>query len=493
MVSQLVAQPVQFRIEFSNVTVTSVSQTKDHGYIIAGFSDSYGIGSKDIVMVKTDSIGSILWQKTFGCKTNSLGDDVAANAIENSESDGGFYLAGQLWNQSNGSYEVYVLKTDTEGNKLWSKTLYNGGYDKGVSVMNASGGGCYVAGWVGNSSKGLLAKVNASGTVAWQETVSKSSGTWVLQPGRQTSDGGIIVGGYDNELGLYEMWVVKTNSSGSIQWQGGYAISGTYNFCYDVCQTNDHGYLLGGGGNTGINLARVDSNGTLIWSKTYSATYIYPRAYSVNQCIDKGFIVLSNDIGNDQYLMKTDSIGNVEWTSQYSGGYFINTVEQTSDKGFILAMGDAVIKTDENGNSGCEDSFVTFIEDTLTLVTRTPTATSTSQSSSVAAADSSTDPAITATVLCLATSVNKSIAIEDKVMIYPNPVTATCSIVSKEFFDVNHITISDLTGRKINCRLIFSENANHPLQVDCSELNQGIYFLSIRTNGGVLSLKFLKM
>src|SRR5438046_3078021 len=128
LLRQLDARSVQFRLEFSNVTIASVSQTKDHGYIVAGFSASYGIGSKDIVMIKTDSIGSILWKKTFGCYTNSGADDIAANAIENSESDGGFYLAGQLWNQSNGSYEVYVLKTDTEGNKLWSKTLYNGGY-----------------------------------------------------------------------------------------------------------------------------------------------------------------------------------------------------------------------------------------------------------------------------------------------------------------------------------------------------------------------------
>jgi len=446
------------------------------------------------MMIKTDSIGNIVWSKTFGCKTNSGAKDVAANAIENSESDGGFYLAGQLWNQTNNTYEVYVLKTDSDGNKLWSKTLYNGGYDKGMSVMNASGGGCYVTGWVGNSSKGFIAKVNASGTVAWQETVSKSSGTWVLQPGRQTSDGGIIVGGYDNELGSYEMWIVKTNSSGSIQWQRGYAISSTYNFCYDVCQTNDHGYLLGGGGNTGINLARIDSNGTLIWSKTYSASFIYPRAYSVKQCIDKGFIILSLDLNNNQYLMKTDSIGNIEWTSQYSGGYFINTVEQTSDNGFILAMGDEVVKTDENGNSGCEDTFVTFTADTLTLVTRTPTATAASQSSSVAAADSSTDPGITATVLCLATSVSENDDVEDNLMIYPNPVATTCLLFSEENFAATEIRVTSEIGMEVTCPMQSQATSDRfQLQIDCNKLPQGMYFVSVRTNSGIMTKKLLKI
>jgi hypothetical protein len=155
-------------------------------------------------------------------------------------------------------------------------------------------------------------------------------------------------------------------------------------------------------------------------------------------------------------------------------------------------MGDEVIKTDENGNSGCVDTLVTFNEDTLTLVTRTPTANAASQSSSVDAADSSTNPAITANILCLATSVKENTDVKNDLMIYPNPATATCSIISKEVLETNDFMISDLTGRRIVCPIMKSSNSND-LQLDCSKLNPGVYILSVPTRSGVLTQKFLKI
>jgi hypothetical protein len=402
--------------------ITSVSETKDLGYIISGYSSVYGIGANDIVLIKTDESANIIWAKTFGCSTNNGAEDIAANAVENSAIDGGYFLAGQLWNQSNNTYEVYVLKVDSSGNKVWSRTMYNGGYDKGMCVVDASGGGCYVSGWVGNSSKGYLAKLDANGNVTWQKTVSKNSGAWVLQTVRQTKDGGFVSCGYNNEQANYEMWIVKGSSSGSISWQRGFAMIGTYNFSYDVCQSNDKGFLLCGG-SSGLNLAKTDSIGAINWAFTYTNIGSTPRAYSVKQSADHGYIILSNDIGNDEYLMKIDSIGNAIWTAKFSGGYYINTVEQTSDGGYVLAMGDELIKTDANGYTGCDDVFVDAVATPLTLVTRTTSATATTQTTSVTASDGSTIAAIPVSVPCIGTSIQNAGTNLKGLEVITNPAT----------------------------------------------------------------------
>jgi len=461
------AQLLTFRSTYPNITISSVSQTHDLGYIIAGYSTTYSIGSKDIVMIKTDSTGAVIWTRTFGNRVNSGADDVAANAVE-IPGGTGYYLAGQFWNQGNNTYEVYVLKTDAGGNRVWSKTMYNHGYDKGMRVDNVTGGGCQVTGWLGNSSEGYLSRLDTNGNIVWQNMINYSTGAWILQSGRQTPDGGAISGGYDNELGSYEMWLLKTNAGGAIQWQHGYSMSGTYNFCYDVCHTSDNGYLLAGGSN-GLNLAKTDSSGNVQWSKTYLGTGAYPRGYSVIQCRDTGYIVLANDVGNNQYLMKTDSSGNVMWTMEYTGGYFINTVEQTSDGGYVLAMGTDVIKTDANGVTGCGDVPFTLSASALPLITRTPAAYNTPESASIAAADSSTNPSITVITCSPTSAVN--MASESNILIFPNPATKELKIQDSGF-RMTSIEVYDMVGEKV-----FSQPQTS--SIDVSELPPGIYFVRI--------------
>ncbi|HLG35522.1 MAG TPA: T9SS type A sorting domain-containing protein [Bacteroidia bacterium] len=448
---------VTFRNTYSGVTITSVSQTSDHGYIIAGFSTTFTLGSKDIVLIKTDSTGAITWSQTFGNNVNANADDIAANAVE-IPGGAGNYVAGQFWNQGNNTYEVYVLKTDTGGNRLWSKTMYNGGYDKGMHVENDGTGGCYIVGWLGNSSKGYLGRLDAAGNLSWQFSIAYLTGAWILQSGRRTPDGGMICGGYDNELGAYEMFLVKTNSGGAIQWQAGYSMIGTFNFCYDVCLASDNGYLVAGG-SAGINLVKVDGSGNVQWSNTYGAG---PRAYSVRQCADTGFVVLANDISNNQYLMKTDSSGNVLWTTKYTGAYAINTVEQTSDGGFVLAMGSDVIKTDANGVTGCGETQVTLAASNLTLSTRTPAAYTTASFTNNTAADGSTSPVVPVSY-CITTGV------EDESGINPD--------ASGEELRVENAEVYDVLGQK---RLTLNPSPfGEGLRLDVSSLSAGIYFVRL--------------
>ena len=470
-------QALTFRNTYPGIAVSSASQTSDHGYIIAGYSTTYSIGSKDIVLIKTDSTGAITWSTTFGNKVNANADDIPANAVE-IPGAAGYYLAGQFWNQGNGSYEVYVLKTDAGGNRLWSKTMYNGGYDKGMHVENAAGGGCLVIGWLGNSSRGYLCRLDANGIIVWQNMINYPLGSWILQSGRPTPDGGMINGGYDNELGTYEMWLMKTDGGGSITWQRGYAMNATYNFCYDVCRTSDNGYLAAGG-SSGINLVKTDSSGNLLWAQTYSGVFGTNRAYSVKQCADTGYIVLANDLNNNQYLMKTDSSGNVLWTMKYTGGYYLNTVEQTTDGGYVLAMGSDIIKTDANGYTGCGDISFTLNASLLPIVTRTPSAFNTAQAASNTAADSSTNPIVIPSY-CFTTGAEET-ASESSVIIFPNPAADKLSLIGYPLSGKCTIEIYNAVGAKVKYLTLNPSAKREGLSasINISELNRGIYFVRI--------------
>jgi len=328
----------------------SIIKTNDGGYALAGASCSYSAsGLADVYLVKIDSSGIMQWNKTYG----GMYDEGADCVIQTS--DGGYVLAGYA--ASSVSDDVYLIKTDSSGNMQWSKYWRGKGDDFAHSVVQTSDGGYALAGWTDSFGDGLfddfyLIKTDSSGNTQWFKTYGgpvEEQAYSVIQ----TGDGGYVLAGYTRSFGAggHDFWLVKTDSAGSPLWNKTYG-GAYYDEAYYAVQTSDGGYALAGTIYTfgGIYadesygyLVKTDSLGNMEWSKTYGGTD-YVAVHSVVQTNDSGFAVAGRTryfgAGNsDAWLVKTDSLGNTQWRKTYGGtqGEWVNSVIQTDDGGYALA------------------------------------------------------------------------------------------------------------------------------------------------------------
>jgi len=349
----------------------SVQQTSDGGYIVAGETRSFGAGSSDAFLLKTDASGNLQWAKTFGG-----GNWDYAYSVQQT-SDGGYIVAGYTLSFGAGLSEVFLLKTDALGNLQWAKTFGGSSGDVAYSVQQTIDGGYIVAGYTYSFGAGLsevfLLKTDASGNLQWAKTFGGSYYDYALSV-QQTSDGGYIVAGETRSFGAggSDVFLLKTDASGNLQWAK--TFGGSYvDSAFSVQQTSDGGYIVAGGtysfgaGSSDVFLLKTDASGNLQWAKTFGGSS-NDRAYSVQQTSDGGYIVAgytrSFGAGGDVFLLKTDASGNLQWAKTFGGGDYDRTysVQQTSDGGYIVAgrtssfgagSYDAfLLKTDANGNIG---------------------------------------------------------------------------------------------------------------------------------------------
>ena len=304
-----------------------------------------------------------LWTKTFGGSNSDLGFSVQQTY------DNGFIIAG--WTQSFGSgYQVYLIKTNETGDEIWSHTYDEGSYAEGYCVQQTSDLGYIVTGTSGPSFDVYLIKTDEWGNEIWSQTYSIGweRGESVMQ----TNDGGYIIGGFTdtNCSGEVDVYVIKTNEVGDEQWSRTYGGNGV-DLGRSIQQTLDGGYIIVGytssygAGGIDVYLIKTDNNGMEIWSQTYGGI-ANDYGYGVQQMSDGGYIIVgateSYSIGyEDVYLIKTDGNGMEIWSHNYggAGGDCGLDVKHTFDGGFIISgystsfsPGNSdvyVIKTDEYG------------------------------------------------------------------------------------------------------------------------------------------------
>ncbi|MCX8530946.1 T9SS type A sorting domain-containing protein [Chryseobacterium luquanense] len=306
----------------------SIEQTQDGGYIFAGYTSSNNgdvtgnHSSSDYWVVKLDPSGNIQWQKSLG----GYGYEEATSVQETS--DGGYIVAGNSMSTdtmgdvmgNHGFYDYWVVKLNSSGNIQWQKNFGGSSYEYAGSIKQTLDNGYIMAGSTisnnGDVSQNFgprdywVIKLDAFGNLQWEKSLGGTGGDEAFDV-IQNQDGDYIVSGYaqsdgpvPDSIGSRDFWIVKLNPIGNVIWQknfGGTALDGASS----IYQTSDGGYIVGGYtqstngditqnfGNTDYWIIKLDSAGNLQWQKSLGGSNV-DQLYAVQQTSDNGYIMIGN-------------------------------------------------------------------------------------------------------------------------------------------------------------------------------------------------------
>jgi hypothetical protein len=348
----------------------SIQQTNDGGYILTGGSNSFGSGLEDMWLIRLDESGDTLWTKTFG----GINDDRAYYVRQTM--DNGFIITGYTTSFGPPGKNTILIKTDSTGNSSWLKTFGDINRNWALSVQQTSDLGYIVVGFTQinstDSSLIWLIKTTSDGTQTWTKNYSLGEVNWAGCV-RQIDNSGYVLGGFTEMNNSRDALIIKTDYSGEIIWTKIYG--GPFDdWIRDLHQTSDGGYILTGvtqsDSTTGQDLwlIKTDIDGEIIFSKTYGGTlddWSYSCAIQNN---NQGYIIAGGtySFGHgdaDAWLIKTDLSGDSVWTKTYGGTNhdFASSVCTTLDNGYIIAGGTSsfgagnsdalVFKTDSAGRT----------------------------------------------------------------------------------------------------------------------------------------------
>ncbi len=328
-------------------------QTSDGGYIVAGDTDSFGAGGYDIWVIKIDSDGIVEWQYAYGGTGNEY-----PNSIQQT-SDGGYIVAGETNSFGAGSWDVWIIKLDSDGAVEWQYTYGGTNSESANFIQQTSDGGYIVAAYTysfgaGNDDAWIF-KLDSIGTVEWQHTYGGADydSSRSIQ---QTSDGGYIAAGFTESFGAgdCDLWVLKLDPTGAVDWQ--YMYGDAYeDFANSIQQTSDGGYIVAGetdpfnvdpNQESDILVLKLDSTGNVEWQYVYGIDSMWDWASSIQQTNEGGYIVAgpSVSVGGFSFnclVLKLDSDGTIDWQKSYGGfggyhSFWCNSIQQTSDGGYIV-------------------------------------------------------------------------------------------------------------------------------------------------------------
>jgi hypothetical protein len=421
-----------------------VQQTADNGYIITGFSYDASMSKYCALMIKTDSIGNLMWEKCYDNSQNMVGYCVQETT------DGGFIFVGYIADTVTftGYTDVYVSKLDNMGDTIWSKTFDNDIKDKGMSIRQTIDGGYIIAGFACDSMlydcDVYLLKINNTGDMQWYKRIGgpDRDQAYCIE---QTSDNGFIIVGstFSYGYGYRDIYLIKTNENGDTLFTKTYGGYNTDN-AYSVKQTSDGGFIIIGetiSFNSGqhyydVYLIKTNAGGDTLWTKRYGGEdWTLEVGRSIVQTNDGDYVItgLTESFGaldDNVLVMKVNSTGDLIWMQAYGGNGVEGgtSIQLTNDGGYIIA--------------GSSSSFSSSVDVYLIKINEIGTSDITGN------------------------------FIQDEIEIFPNPAKNNIYIKIK---NKTEIVITNLEGQIIYNKTI--QHQNELLSIDISNVPVGLYLI----------------
>ncbi len=508
--------------------MTGLARTHDGGYVLAGGSGSFGDTLGDAYLVKTDSTGNLLWSMIYHGALNDYCNKVIETA------DHGLLLIGQTYSFGSGSLDAFLIKTDSVGNEEWSKAYGGPGDDFFFNAIQTFDGGYIAVGATTSFGAGdydmLIIRTNASGDTLWTRILGGVSYDQ-MEDVIQTADSNFVLCGRTESFGLAieESFLCKINQSGDTLWTLIFGGSVQQEAIY-LAQTYDRGYIVTGSSNSfstsfDAYLNRFDSAGHLLWSKLYGGP-LTDATYNVVIMSDSGFTLLGftnsfgpplsikhngnsnpyarteGDDSSNIYIIRTNVSGDTLWTSEYGGRLQDEAygLLKTSDDGLVIlgyssSFGtdstDAyLIKTDAKGHSDCNEKPTNPAVASPNTIVSSAATQITSGVSVVAAPFSQFAPPTFAYVLCSALGVSDAEVSSKDLTLYPNPAAnqLTISIPSLQRNEPGTIFITNILWQALYQSVI----TNPKSEIDISFLTAGIYFVHLNDEKGMWTGRFVK-
>jgi hypothetical protein len=321
--------------------------TPDGGHLLVGAMVTVDGGYSDVWLIKVDAHGNTVWNRTYGGAYTDVGCNIIA------ASDGNYLIVGYTAiTNATGDHECtdsLLIKVDSEGNLLWSKT-YGAPMDSEYTTVIAAtaNGGYALAGGVYPNvteySQGIIIKVDAEGNQQWLKTYDEGAPEcfWGITPNRDESL--TLTGSIRDDLLL-----IKVNHEGSVVWSMVYGADGNDQGWW-ILPTSDGGYIVSGSttsygaGSIDAWLLKFNSDGTLQWNQTYGG-YADDTAFVLTKTADGGYAVVGSTCSygagdSDFWLIRTDSKGAMQWNQTYGGsGYDVGQCVIVNSKGVYAVAG----------------------------------------------------------------------------------------------------------------------------------------------------------
>lgn len=360
---------------------------------ISGDKTENSRGSYDYWLVKTNSAGTIQWDKTIGGASPLGFEDDRIYFVKESHNNDGFLvcgsssspLSGDKTSNPVGAADFWIVKTNPLGGIVWQATIGGTDDDVPTTAISTTDGGYLIGGYsssniFGNKTencRGLqdywIVKINSSGVVEWDKTYGGSSND-ILRSIITTSDGGYLLGGRsnsnisgektENSKGSGDYWILKINPLGVIQWQKTLGGSGFEEFA-DVVELPNGQFFISGHSNSSISgdktqvsrglddfwCLKLSATGTLVWQKTIGGDG-YDYLHSSALCSDGGVILASSSSSSisgekteaingiiDGWVVKLNNLGEIAWQKTLGGSDQdgLNTIVQTADGGYHVS------------------------------------------------------------------------------------------------------------------------------------------------------------